>query len=106
MKEPVSEQVVDIPNPYPIVADIEFPEVWDLCKQARELAWDPVADIAPDARAAGAEFWSLRAWMEHGAVPYGCLRLREAVFGHLPFEIKQHITNFISFVCWSVSNFR
>ena len=106
MKEPVSEQVVDIPNPYPIVADIEFPEVWDLCKQARELAWDPVADIdweslrsadiAPDARAAGAEFWSLRAWMEHGAVPYGCLRLREAVFGHLPFEIKQHITNFIS----------
>ena len=69
------------------------------------MAWDPAADIdwaslraadiAPEARAAGAEWWSLRAWMEHGAVPYGCVRLREAVSAHLPFEIKQHIANFV-----------
>lgn len=106
MGKSMSKEVVDNPNPYPIVAEIEFPEVWDLCQQARKLAWDPAididweslrsADIAPEARAAGAEFWSLRAWMEHGAVPYGCVRLREAVFNHMPFEIKQHITNFIS----------
>ncbi len=106
MKEPVSEESAGIPNPYPIVAETKFPEVWELCQQARELAWNPAADIDwkslrdadidPEARAAGAEFWSLRAWMEHGAVPYGCLRLREAVYGHMPFEVKQHITNFIA----------
>ena len=106
MNETKPQEGIDNPNPYPIVAETEFPEVWELCKQARELAWDPAADIdweslrnadiPADARAAGAEFWSLRAWMEHGAVPYGCVRLREAVFEHMPFEIKQHITNFIS----------
>jgi hypothetical protein len=34
--------------------------------------------------------------MEHGATPYGAERLREAIFDHQPFEIKQHITNFIA----------
>ncbi|MHA1538492.1 MAG: ferritin-like domain-containing protein, partial [Alphaproteobacteria bacterium] len=106
MNEPKPTENAGLQNPYPIVAEVEFPEVWELCRQARELAWDPAgdidweslrnADIDPEARAAGAEFWSLRAWMEHGAVPYGCLRLREAVYDHLPFEIKQHITNFIA----------
>ncbi len=106
MNEILTEGAVQVPNPYPIEIDLKFPEVWKLCQQARELAWDPAADIDweglrsadidPAARAAGGEFWSLRAWMEHGAVPYGCIRLSEAVFLHLPFEIKQHITNFIS----------
>jgi hypothetical protein len=88
------------------VSDIAYPEVWRLCEQARELAWDPAADIdysdlrnadlPPEVRAAGAEWWSLRAWMEHGATPYGAERLREAIYLHQPFEIKQHITNFIA----------
>src|SRR5690606_24250724 len=30
------------------------------------------------------------------ATPYGAERLREAIFLHQPFEIKQHITNFIA----------
>jgi len=34
--------------------------------------------------------------MEHGATPYGTERLREAIFSHEPFEVKQHITNFIA----------
>ena len=67
-------------------------------------AWDPAkidfsdvanADIPREVRAAGAEWWSLRAWMEHGATPYGAERLRDAIFGHQPFEVKQHIANFI-----------
>jgi len=33
--------------------------------------------------------------MEHGATPYGAERFREAVFLHQPFEVKQHIANFI-----------
>lgn len=100
-----ASEIIDNPNPYPVVAEMAFPEIWALCEQARALAWDPAADIdweslraadiAPEARAAGAEWWSLRAWMEHGAVPYGCVRLRDAVFAHLPFEIKQHIANFV-----------
>ena len=53
------------------------------------------ADIPREVRAAGAEWWSLRAWMEHGATPYGAERLRDAIFGHQPFEVKQHIANFI-----------
>ncbi|MBX6320109.1 hypothetical protein, partial [Pigmentiphaga sp.] len=32
----------------------------------------------------------------HGATPYGAERLREAIFSHQPFEVKQHITNFIA----------
>lgn len=75
--------------------------------QARELAWDPVADIdysdlqrakaAGGARRAGPrKWWSLRAWMEHGATPYGAERLHDAIFQHQPFEVKQHITNFIT----------
>ena len=99
------EELTPVPNPYPIRSEIEYPEVWRLCEQSRELAWDPRAidfsdvrdaDLPPDVRAAGAEWWSLRAWMEHGAVPYGSERLRDAVFGHQPFEIKQHIVNFIA----------
>ncbi|MBI3456941.1 MAG: hypothetical protein HY002_14285 [Candidatus Rokubacteria bacterium] len=106
MQASMLEEVVQNPNPYPVVAELQFPEVWALCKQARELAWDPAraidwdeltrADIPAEARAAGAEWWSLRAWMEHGAVPYGAERLREAVFQHFPFEVKQHIANFIA----------
>ncbi|MEO8924809.1 MAG: hypothetical protein ABI330_18625 [Caldimonas sp.] len=99
------EELTPVPNPYPIRSEIEYPEVWRLCEQSRELAWDPRAidfsdvrdaDLPGEVRAAGAEWWSLRAWMEHGAVPYGSERLRDAVFGHQPFEIKQHIVNFIS----------
>lgn len=106
MQASMMEEVVQNPNPYPVVAELQLPEVWALCKQARELAWDPTraidwdelkrADIPAEARAAGAEWWSLRAWMEHGAVPYGAERLREAVFRHFPFEVKQHIANFIA----------
>lgn len=105
MQPSVLEELVPVPNPYPVVAQVDFPEVWHLCTQARELAWDPDkdidyedlrrADLPAEARAAGAEWWSLRAWMEHGATPYGAERLREAIFQHQPFEIKQHITNFI-----------
>ncbi|MGH8797687.1 MAG: ferritin-like domain-containing protein [Caldimonas sp.] len=105
MQPSLLEELTPVPNPYPIKSDLEYPEVWRLCEQSRELAWNPAeidfsdlrdADIPDDVRAAGAEWWSLRAWMEHGAVPYGSERLREAVFGHQPFEIKQHIVNFIA----------
>ena len=34
--------------------------------------------------------------MEHGATPYGAERLRQAIAEHLPFEIKQHVANFIN----------
>jgi hypothetical protein len=106
MQASLLEEIPSVPNPYPVVSKVEYPEVWRLCTQARELAWDLVADIdysdlreaelPPEVRQAGAEWWSLRAWMEHGATPYGAERLREAIFGHQPFEIKQHITNFIA----------
>lgn len=106
MDSSMLEEVIDNPNPYPVVADGHYPEIWQLCLQARELAWNPATDIdwralaaidvPPEVRAAGAEWWSLRAWMEHGAVPYGCERLRDAIFSHLPFEVKQHISNFIA----------
>lgn len=104
MEASMLEEIVQIPNPYPVVAGPVYPDIWALCEQARELAWDPAraidwdslkrAELPPEARAAGAEWWSLRAWMEHGAVPYGAERLRDAVFQHMPFEIKQHIANF------------
>jgi hypothetical protein len=106
MQPSLLEEIPSVPNPYPVVSKMEYPEVWRLCTQARELAWDPAADIdysdlqeadlPPEVRQAGAEWWSLRAWMEHGATPYGAERLRDAIFGHQPFEIKQHITNFIA----------
>jgi hypothetical protein len=105
MQPSLLEELTPVPNPYPIRSEIEYPEVWRLCEQSRELAWDPRsidfsdvrdADLPAEVRAAGAEWWSLRAWMEHGAVPYGSERLRDAVFGHQPFEIKQHIVNFIA----------
>ena len=98
------EEVVQVPNPYPVVAAMAYPDAWRLCEQARDLAWDPAkidfsdvmdADLPDDVRRAGAEWWSLRAWMEHGATPYGAERLRDAIYSHQPFEIKQHITNFI-----------
>jgi len=105
MEASMLEETVQNPNPYPIVAERHYDDVWLLCMQARELAWDPVSDIdwrelealalPQEVREAGAEWWSLRAWMEHGAVPYGAERLRQAGFEHLPFEIKQHVTNFI-----------
>ncbi|MBL8835928.1 MAG: hypothetical protein JNL66_06760 [Alphaproteobacteria bacterium] len=101
------EEVVQNPNPYPIVAALAYDDVWQLCLQARTLAWDAAVDIdwaalreataglPQEVREAGAEWWSLRAWMEHGAVPYGAERMRQAVFEHLPFEIKQHVANFM-----------
>lgn len=105
MQPSLLEELTPVPNPYPIRSEVEYPEVWRLCEQARELAWNPAlidfsdlrdADIPREVREAGAEWWSLRAWMEHGAVPYGAERLREAIFNHEPFEIKQHIVNFIA----------
>ena len=106
MQPSMLEELVPVPNPYPVVSNVHFPEVWRLCEEARNLAWDPArdidysdlqkADLPPAVRAAGSEWWSLRAWMEHGATPYGAERLLEAIFGHQPFEIKQHITNFIT----------
>ena len=105
MQPSMLEELVPVPNPYPVVSAIGYPEVWRLCEQARELAWDAArdidysdlrdADLPAEVRDAGAEWWSLRAWMEHGATPYGAERLRDAIFQHQPFEIKQHITNFI-----------
>ncbi len=101
------EETIQNPNPYPIVAEPHYDDVWHLCQQSRDLAWDPVrdidwdklrgevADLPEEVRSAGAEWWSLRAWMEHGATPYGAERFRQAVFEHLPFEIKQHVANFI-----------
>jgi hypothetical protein len=106
MQPSVLEELVPVPNPYPVVSEVAYPEVWRLCEESRNLAWDPSkdidysdlkeADLPPEVRAAGGEWWSLRAWMEHGATPYGAERLRDAIFGHQPFEIKQHIANFIS----------
>jgi ribonucleotide reductase beta subunit family protein with ferritin-like domain len=104
MQASMMEEVVQIPNPYPVVAEEAYPDIWHLCQQARDLAWDPNkidfsdlrdADMPAEVRRAGAEWWSLRAWMEHGAAPYGAERLRDAIFGHEPFEVKQHIANFI-----------
>ncbi len=99
------EETVQNPNPYPVVADLNYDDIWQLCLQSRSPAWDPAtdidwqalasADLPDEVRSAGAEWWSLRAWMEHGAVPYGAERLRQAVFEQLPFEIKQHVSNFI-----------
>jgi hypothetical protein len=105
MQPSLLEELTSVPNPYPIRSELEYPEVWRLCEQARDLAWNPLdldfadvraADLPREVREAGAEWWSLRAWMEHGAVPYGAERLRDAVFGHQPFEIKQHVVNFIA----------
>lgn len=105
MQPSLLEELTAVPNPYPIRSELEYPEVWRLCEQARDLAWNPVAidfgdlrdaDIPGEVREAGAEWWSLRAWMEHGAIPYGSERLREAIYRHEPFEIKQHIVNFIA----------
>ena len=104
MQASMMEEIVQIPNPYPVVALEAYPDIWHLCQQARDLAWDPSkidfsdlrdADMPTEVRQAGAEWWSLRAWMEHGAAPYGAERLRDAIFGHEPFEVKQHIANFI-----------
>lgn len=104
MEASMLEEVVQNPNPYPIVAEQAYDDIWKLCEQARDLAWDPSkidfsdlkkADLPAEVRKAGAEWWSLRAWMEHGATPYGAERFRDAVFGHQPFEVKQHVANFI-----------
>lgn len=107
MEASMLEETVQNPNPYPVVGQGEYDDIWQLCLQALDLAWDPVreidwdeltketADLPPDVREAGAEWWSLRAWMEHGATPYGAERLRQAIYENLPFEIKQHVANFI-----------
>ena len=105
MQASMLEEIVQVPNPYPIRFETEYPEVARLCDQARELAWSPVdidftdlveADIPDEVRQAGGEWWSLRSWMEHGALPYGAERLRDAIFSNQPLEIKQHIVNFIN----------
>jgi hypothetical protein len=105
MQPSLLEELTPVPNPYPIVSEMAYPEIWELCVSARDLAWDPAkidfgdvvkADLPAEVRAAGGEWWSLRAWMEHGATPYGAERLRDAIFGHQPFEVKQHIVNFIA----------
>ena len=102
------EETIQNPNPYPVVAQLEYEDIWQLCLQARELVWNPVTDIdwaalttfakdlPEEVRLAGAEWWSLRGWMEHGATPYGCERYIDAVREHLPFEVKQHVVNFIA----------
>ncbi|MDH3234699.1 MAG: diiron oxygenase [Alphaproteobacteria bacterium] len=106
MEASMLEETVQNPNPYPVVAELHYDDIWQLCVQARELAWDAASDIdwtalaeetaglPENVRQAGAEWWSLRAWMEHGATPYGAERLRQAIFEHLPFEVKQHVANF------------
>ncbi len=105
MQPSMLEEIAQVPNPYPIVSEMQLPDVWQLCQQARDLAWDPTkidysdvrdADLPDEVRRAGAEWWSLRAWMEHGATPYGAERYREAVASHQPFEVKQHLVNFIA----------
>ena len=107
MEASMLEETAQNPNPYPIVGMGEYDDIWQLCQQARDYAWDPVREIdweglkqetahlPKEALAAGAEWWSLRGWMEHGATPYGAERFRQAVFENLPFEIKQHVANFI-----------
>lgn len=107
MEASMLEETIQNPNPYPVVAELHYDDIWNLCQQARDLAWDPATDIGWEAlkkelavlpgevREAGAEWWSLRAWMEHGATPYGAERFRQAVSEHLPFEVKQHVANFI-----------
>ena len=104
MQASMLEELAPVPNPYPIRFATEYPEVQRLCDQSRELAWDAgqidfsdlaQADLPDEVRQAGAEWWSLRSWMEHGALPYGAERLRDAIFNHQPLEIKQHIVNFI-----------
>ncbi|MFJ1257351.1 hypothetical protein [Cupriavidus sp. CuC1] len=105
MRPSLLEELTPVPNPYPIVSTLAYEDVWGLCEQARALAWDPTqidysdleqADIPAEVREAGGEWWSLRAWMEHGAIPYGAERLRDAIFEHQPFEVKQHVVNFIA----------
>lgn len=105
MQPSLLEELTPIPNPYPVIAEFAYPEIWDLCVAARQLAWDPAAidfgdvreaKLPVEVRQAGAEWWSLRAWMEHGATPYGAERLRDAIFSHQPFEVKQHIVNFVA----------
>lgn len=107
MEASMLEETVQNPNPYPIVAELHYPDIWHLCVQARDMAWDAAkdidwealkretADLPEEVREAGAEWWSLRAWMEHGATPYGAERYRQAVYENLPFEVKQHVVNFI-----------
>jgi hypothetical protein len=107
MEASMLEETVQNPNPYPVVGKLHYDDIWQLCLQARDMAWDPAQDIdwaalaketaslPAEVREAGAEWWSLRAWMEHGATPYGAERLRQAIYEHLPFEVKQHVANFI-----------
>lgn len=107
MEASMLEETVQNPNPYPIVGMGDYDDIWQLCLQARDMAWDAAQEIdweglkqetahlPQEVLSAGAEWWSLRAWMEHGATPYGAERLRQAIFENLPFEIKQHVTNFI-----------
>lgn len=99
------QTIDEAPTPYPIITEVDIPEVVDLVRRSHEQQWDPTDDISweslrdidlpADVKAAGALFWSLRAWMEHGALPYGAERFRQAIFEHRPVEVKQHLINFI-----------
>jgi hypothetical protein len=52
MQPSLLEEVASVPNPYPIRSEIEYPEVWRLCEQARDLAWNPLSIDFSDLREA------------------------------------------------------
>ena len=105
MQPSLLEELTPVPNPYPIRSEIEYPEVWRLCEQARELAWDPATIDFSDLRDAdlpGRGARGRRGMVEPARVDgawRGPLWRRAAARGdlrHQPFEIKQHIINFIA----------
>ena len=73
MEASMLEEVVQNPNPYPVVAKLAYEDVWELCVQARKLAWDPahdidweglreeIKDLPEEVRAAGAGVLTARA---------------------------------------------
>ena len=98
MQPSLLEEIASVPNPYPIRSEVEYPEVWRLCEQARELAWNPLdldftdvreADLPREVREAGAEWWSLRAaWrslFEAWDVVVAPVSLRQP-YAHVPLE--------------------
>ena len=91
MQPSMLEEISQVPNPYPIVSEMQLPEVWQLCQQARDLAWDPTridysdlrdANLPDEVRRARAEWGSLPAWREPGAAPSGPERARATVAPH------------------------
>ena len=43
MPPSMREELVQVPNPYPVVAALANSHIWALCEQARELARGPGA---------------------------------------------------------------